>query len=79
MNTSFVLLPPLFDVHHFPFYEEFSSGRDFKTSSLGRAPPKMLAVWLVGAIAAGGAPTERGRSCNLGRLAASSDKIRELI
>lgn len=55
-------------------YEEFSSfGRDFNTSSRGRAPPKMLEVWLVGAMAAGGATVERGSNCNRGRAAASSE------
>ena len=64
----FLLFPPqqVFN------YDEFSSGLDFKTSSLGRAPPKMLAVWLVPAKAAGGAPTVRGNNCNRGRAAASS-------
>ena len=60
-------------------YDEFSSfGRNFNTSSLGRAPPKMLAVWLVGARAAGGAPTDRGRSWSLGRAAASSKILERL-
>ena len=54
-------------------YDEFSSpGRALSTSSLGRAPPKMLALCLVGAIAATGSPTVRGSSCNFGRAAESS-------
>lgn len=53
-------------------YDEFSSsGRDLRTSSLGRAPPKILA-FLVGAMAATGSPTERGSNLSRGRAAASS-------